>query len=83
MFDVALATRARGELAYRMVPMAPRGDGRWRVRVTPDASAKPYVLEYYLAARDAGGATIARVASPDQPLEIALAAGGPDARRPW
>ncbi len=83
VFDLALATRRRGELAYRVVPMVPRGDGRWRVHVVPDASSKPYMLEYYVAARDAGGATIARIAAPDAPLEIALAAGGPEGHRPW
>jgi hypothetical protein len=84
VFDLVLATRHRGELAYKLVPATPRGDGRWRVRLTPEPSAHPYVLEYYLEARDAGGAAIARVASPDQPLEIALAAGGAtESRRPW
>ena len=84
VFDLVLATRHRGELAYKLVAATPRGDGRWRARITPEASAKPYVLEYYLEARDAGGAAIARVASPDQPLEIALAAGGAsDSKRPW
>jgi len=84
VFDLVLATRHRGELTYKIVTASPRGDGRWRVRITPEASPKPYVLEYYLEARDAGGAAIARIASPDQPLEIALAAGGAtDAKRPW
>ena len=84
VFDLVLATRHRGELAYKLIAATPRGDGRWRARITPEPSAKPYVLEYYLEARDAGGAAIARVASPDQPLEIALAAGGAtDTKRPW
>jgi len=83
VFDVAVATRRRGELTYAIVPAAPRGGGRWRARVTPPAASKPYVLEYYLEARDAGGAAVARVGAPDAPLEIALAAGGADARRPW
>ncbi|MFT3698496.1 MAG: hypothetical protein QM831_35455 [Kofleriaceae bacterium] len=84
VFELVLATRHRGELSYRIVSANPRGDGKWRARITPDASPKPYVLEYYLEARDAGGAAIARVASPDQPLEIALAAGGiSDEKRPW
>jgi hypothetical protein len=84
VFDLVLATRHRGELTYKIVAASPRGDGRWRVRITPEPSPKPYVLEYYLEARDAGGAAIARVASPDQPLEIALAAGGAtDVKRPW
>ena len=84
VFDLVLATRHRGELAYKLIAATPRGDGRWRARITPEPSAKPYVLEYYLEARDAGGAAIARVASPDQPLEIALAAGGAtDTKRSW
>jgi hypothetical protein len=84
VFDLVLATRHRGELTYKLIAATPRGDGRWRARLTPEPSAKPYVLEYYLEARDAGGAAIARVASPDQPLEIALAAGGAtDTKRPW
>ncbi len=82
VFDLVLATRRRGELAYKLTPLSPRGDGKWRVRVVADASAKPYVLEYYVEARDAGGGAIARIAAPDQPLEIALAAGGGD-QRPW
>jgi hypothetical protein len=85
VFDVVVATRRRGELTYRALSASPRGDGKWRARVVPDPSAKPYVLEYYVEARDAGGAAVARIAAPNSPLEIALAAGGPDAggRRPW
>ena len=83
VFDVIVATRRRGELSYRTTPLAPRGGDRWHARITADPSSKPYVLEYYVEARDAGGATIARIAGPDQPLEIALAAGGGDLARPW
>ncbi len=83
VFDVVVATRRRGELSYRTTSLAPRGDNRWHARVVPEPSSKPYVLEYYVAARDAGGATIARIAAPDQPLEIALAAGGGEVARPW
>ena len=84
VFDVAVATRRRGELGYKLTPASPRGGGRWRARITPDPSPRPYVLEYYIEARDAGGAAIARVAAPDQPLEIALSAGGPvTSARPW
>src|SRR5262249_46180525 len=74
IFDLVVGPRHRGELAYRTTLASPRGDGRWRARITPEPSAKPYVLEYYIEARDAGGAVIARVAAPDSPLEIALAA---------
>ncbi len=86
VFDLVLATRRRGELSYRTTPLTPRGDNRWRARLTPPASAKSYVLEYYVEARDAGGGPIARIAGPDQPLEIALSAGGDTpvtTRHPW
>ena len=84
VFDLVIATRRRGELTYKQSPFNPRGGNRWRARVTPSPSSKPYVLEYYVEARDAGGAAIARIAAPDQPLEIALTAGGPDSTRsPW
>lgn len=84
VFDLVIATRRRGELTYKQSALSPRGDDRWRTRITPEASSKPYVLEYYVEARDAGGAAIARIAAPDQPLEIALTAGGPDtSKRPW
>ena len=84
MFELVVATRRRGELAYKVFPALPRGDLRWRARITPDAAQKPYVLEYYVEARDAGGAAIARIAAPDAPLDIALSAGGADApKRSW
>ena len=83
VFDVVVATRRRGELAYRSEQASPRGEGHWRARITPPASSKPYELEYYIEARDAGGATIGRIASPDQPLEVALAAGAGESRGPW
>ncbi|HUS28371.1 MAG TPA: hypothetical protein VMZ53_07680 [Kofleriaceae bacterium] len=87
VFDLVLATRRRGELTYALTPLAPRGENRWRAKITPPPSAKPYVLEYYVEARDAGGGPIARIANPNQPLEIALTAGGESAitpgRRAW
>jgi hypothetical protein len=83
VFDLVLATRHRGELSYAFSPLTPRGGNRWRARFTPPASSKPYVLEYYVEARDAGGAPIARIAAPDQPLEIALGPGGAEGARPW
>lgn len=82
VFEVVIATRRRGELAYQIAAALPRGDARWRAKITPEKSPKPYVLEYYVEARDAGGAALARVAAPDAPLEIALAAGGIEGRRP-
>ena len=83
VFEIVVATRRRGELAYQTAGALPRGNGKWRARFTPPSSSKPYVLEYFVEARDAGGAAIARIAAPDTPLEIALAAGGGDSKRPW
>lgn len=86
VFDLVLATRRRGELSYATTALTPRGGNRWRAHLTPPASTKPYVLEYYVEARDAGGGPIARIGAPDQPLEIALSAGGDTpvvTRRPW
>ncbi|MDB4952462.1 MAG: hypothetical protein JWO36_31 [Myxococcales bacterium] len=83
VFELVMGSRRRGELSYRMSVLSPRGGGRWHGRLLPEPSSKPYELEYYVEARDAGGAAIARIAGPDQPLEIALAAGGPEAKRPW
>jgi hypothetical protein len=85
VFDLVISTRRRGELTYVPATLTPKGGNRWRARITPAASQKPYVLEYYVEARDAGGGAIARIAAPDQPLEIALTAGGPDTagKRPW
>lgn len=84
VFEIVVATRRRGELAYKIVSALPRGDARWRARITPEPAQKPYVLEYYIEARDAGGAAIARIAAPDSPLDIALSAGGIDTtKRAW
>ena len=51
----------------------------------PGAVPRPYVLEYYVEARDAGGGALARIAAPDSPLEIALAGGVVTERKksPW
>ena len=78
VFELVVATRRRGELTYKTTTAAPRGDAKWRARITPEPASKPYVLEYFVEARDAGGGAVARIASPDAPLDIALAAGGGD-----
>jgi hypothetical protein len=85
VFELVLATRRRGELAYKIAPATPRGDAKWRARLIPELSPKPYVLEYYVEARDAGGGALARIAAPDSPLEIALAGGAITERKksPW
>jgi hypothetical protein len=81
IFDVAVMTRRRGELGYTEKLAAPRGELRWRARVKPPASRKPYVLEYYVEARGAAGEAVGRIGNPDSPLEIPIAAGEGD--RPW
>ncbi len=83
VFEVVVGTRRRGELAYRTLAAGAVGNGTWRARPTSDPSTQPYVLEYYVEARDAGGGPIARIAGPDAPLEIALTAGAGETRRPW
>ena len=83
VFELVIGSRRRGELTYKTVTASPRGDAKWRARVTAEPSAKAYVLEYYVEARDAGGGAIARIASPNTPLEVALAPGGGDSKRPW
>jgi hypothetical protein len=81
VFDVAVMTRRRGELGYREKLAAPRGELRWRARVKPPGSRKPYVLEYYVEARGAAGEAVGRIGNPDSPLELAIVAGEGD--RPW
>jgi hypothetical protein len=83
VFELVVATRRRGELTYKLFAGSPRGDARWRARITPEPAQKPYVLEYYVEARDAGGGAVARIAAPDAPLEIALAPGGSESKRAW
>ncbi|MCX5740968.1 MAG: hypothetical protein NT062_00550, partial [Proteobacteria bacterium] len=85
--EVVVATRRRGELAYRPTLATPRGDARWRARVSLDAATRPFPLEYYVEAHDLGGVVIGRVAGPDAPLDLAIAPGGAvppvAATRPW
>ncbi len=83
VFEIVVATRRRGEISYKVVSAAPRGGARWRARITPDPAEKAYVLEYYVEARDAGGMSIARIAAPSSPLEIALAPGVRERNRRW
>jgi hypothetical protein len=80
--EVVFLWRRRGEQDYRALDAAFRGDARWRVRLTPDASAEDYAIEYYLEGRGLTGQTVARVASPEAPLALAIAAGTGTARRP-
>lgn len=75
--------RRRGVLEYRRQPMN-RVDGRrWRGRFQLPASRTRYALEYYIEARDPGGSPVGRVAGPETPLSIPVAAGDADQPSPW
>ena len=79
---IAAVVRRRGVLAYtRSVALRRIGDRRWRARFRAPASAEPYVLEYYIEARDLGGRSVGRVAGPETPLSFPVDAGG--TRRSW
>ncbi len=76
VFDLVVATRRR-ELGYKITVATRTGflvEELHLALVTPDASPRAWCAR---SARDAGGASIARAASADQPAEIALAAGEP------
>ncbi len=80
---VVVHVRRRGELTFRAVAAAPRGAATWRARWILEAAARPYAIDYYVEGRDRGGALSARIAAPDQPLAIPVAAGASMARRRW
>jgi hypothetical protein len=83
VIDVVVQVRRRGELTFHPVAAAPHGPGRWRALWTLEPSARPYAIDYYVEAHDRAGAISARIAAPDQPLAIAVAAGTAIAARPW
>ncbi len=80
--EVTLAYRPLGALAYREVAGRPLGGDRWQIAVRLPAARQPGTLEYYIVARGAGG-EVARIAAPDAPLTLAIAAGGAAGRRAW
>src|SRR5207248_82434 len=61
---VVFLVRRRGDQDYASVDAGFRGDARWRVRYTPDASTTAYTIEYYLEGRGITGQAVARVGSP-------------------
>lgn len=81
--EVVVLYRRLGALAYRDQPARATGDDRWRVGLTPPASRDGYALEYYVEARGAAGAVLARVASPDAPLSLRVGAGGVSRGGAW
>lgn len=74
--------RPLGAIAYVEQPARPIADARWRAGVPLAAARRASSIEYYVEARGAAGAVVARIASPDAPLSIAVAPGGGEAR-PW
>lgn len=81
--EVVLLVRRRGEQDYRAVAGGFRGDARWRIRLTPEASRDEYAIEYYVEGRGLAGEVVARIASPEAPRSITITAGGGSAGRPW
>ncbi|MBK9030177.1 MAG: hypothetical protein IPL61_02360 [Myxococcales bacterium] len=80
---VVVLHRRLGALAYAEQPARAAGDERWRAAVPLPGARAPYVLEYYLEARGAAGAVLARVASPDAPLSLRVAPGGIGRDKAW
>ena len=80
--EVVFLWRRRGDQDYTELAAAFRGDARWRVRLTPDASPDPYAIEYYLEGRGLTGQPVARVGSPAAPLTIVINAGTGGGRKP-
>jgi tetratricopeptide (TPR) repeat protein len=68
---VTLFARRQGLLEYAAAPM--HGDaGRWKLSYTPPREVADYTLEYYVEARDEQGRVVARVASPERPIPLAV-----------
>jgi len=73
---VVVLYRRLGALAYREQPARSAADDRWRAALPLPGARQPYAVEYYVEARGTAGAVLARIASPDTPLSIPVAAGG-------
>jgi len=80
--EVVVLHRRLGAMRYAEQPARATGDRRWRAVVTLETARRASSLEYYVEARGAGGSVLARIAGPDAPLSIAVAAGGAE-RRSW
>jgi hypothetical protein len=80
--SVVLVWRQRGQLAWRQrTPMRQLAGGKWRARFTAPASARAYVLEYYLEAQGPAGEALGRAGGPETPLSLQVAGGS--ASSPW
>jgi tetratricopeptide (TPR) repeat protein len=69
--DVTLHARRQGLLEYASAPLRGEG-GRWKLSYSPPREAADYTLEYYVEARDEKGRVVARVASPERPIPLAV-----------
>ena len=77
---VVVLHRRLGAIAYEEKPARPAGDHRWRAAIAVEAARRPSPIEYYVEARGAAGAVLARIAGPDAPLTLAVAPGGGEGR---
>lgn len=80
--EVVVRWRRRGVLDYRDAPARRMDDDRWRARFTPPAATRPYVVEYYVEARNVAGGAVGRIGGPETPLALRVAAGVIE-RTPW
>lgn len=74
--EVVIAWRERGEGPFREARFRRRDRDEWATGFSLPASKQPWVLEYYLEARDGEGEQVGRVGAPDAPLSFPVAAGG-------
>src|SRR5205823_14060732 len=68
---VTLFARRQGLLEYASAPLRGEG-GRWKIAYVPPREVNDYTLEYYVEARDDKGRVVARVASPERPIPLAV-----------
>jgi hypothetical protein len=68
---VALHWRRQGLLTFNEEKLKLEG-GKWTVQFAPPREASDFTLEYYLEARDGGDRVVARVASPQSPIALAV-----------
>lgn len=82
--EMQIFWRPQGELDYRAQParQVDADAGRWRGAVRAPAAERDYSLDYYVEARDIGGRAIGRIAGPETPLSLRVAAGLAGAT-PW
>ena len=73
--DVVVMIRRRGEMQYKAIAAAPHGDAQWRATWSLEPSRSAYQLDYYVEAHGPAGEAVGRIASPEDPLPLAVAAG--------